>query len=178
VTDSLSQGRNAGTFTGSGEGDFANKAFVQSIALNRERYDLKLAAVDDPVKFAICGDSGSNGTMWATGTAYPDICALGCSAICGWADWDICTWAADCGLYCYAPNDGSFVANPELRKPYARHLSGVNVGYLDGHASWINSEALLMKIRDGDVQGIDNWAPTSDDASWVLSCFPDAQFLY
>ncbi|UCC68980.1 MAG: type II secretion system protein, partial [Armatimonadota bacterium] len=129
VTDSYSQERTA-------EG--AIGAFQQGIGTNSNEMGTKLAAVSDPVGFPVCGDAGVKSDAMATSIiAYPDLCNLECSSVpwCGWYDWDYCTWAADCGLYYGAPNDGSFLANPEFRKPYARHLGGVNIGYLDGHAS-------------------------------------------
>jgi prepilin-type N-terminal cleavage/methylation domain-containing protein/prepilin-type processing-associated H-X9-DG protein len=163
VTDSIVQNRIAVW----GTGVTALKPFVQSIG-TASYYDLKLVEVQDPVNFYICGDGGAQ-TAQLTGPgiiAYPDICCLECgNETCGWVDWEYCTWAADCGLYDQAPNDGSFLANPEFRKPYARHLAGVNCGFLDGHASWILSESMINKIRDGDIQGpggtIGAWGPTT-----------------
>jgi prepilin-type N-terminal cleavage/methylation domain-containing protein/prepilin-type processing-associated H-X9-DG protein len=156
-----------------------HKAFHASIGV-ASHYDMKLVEVQDPVNFYICGDGGVQ-VCQLTGlgiAAYPDICCLECSDVCGWADWEYCTWAADCGLYSIAPNDGSFLANPELRKPYSRHLGGVNVGFLDGHASWLNSDLLVKKVAEGDIEGISSWGPNSQD-EWVMECFPDAQyFLY
>jgi len=178
VTDSIEQ-RRLGTGGADQSDSDALKCFVQGIGTNAQ-YGLKLVEVQDPVRYYICGDGGVQ-TAQLTGleiAAYPDICQLGCSAICGWSDWEICTWAADCGLYNQAPNDGSFVVNTELRKPYARHMGGVNVGFLDGHAQWIHSERIYTMYNDGDLLGLDRWSPSSDDASWVLSCYPDAEFLW
>jgi len=178
VTDSIEQRRIAAEGAWQESGD-ALKCFVQGIG-TCSQYGLKLVEVEDPVHYYICGDGGVQ-TAQLTGleiAAYPDICCLGCSAICGWADWEICTWAEDCGLYSHAPNDGSFVVNPELRKPYSRHMGGVNCGFLDGHAQWIHAERMFSMWADGDLQGLDRWSPGSDDASWVLSCYPDAEFLW
>jgi prepilin-type N-terminal cleavage/methylation domain-containing protein/prepilin-type processing-associated H-X9-DG protein len=159
VTDSISQLRIAVW----GTGVSANKPFVQSIG-TASHYGLKLVEVDDPVNFYICGDGGAQ-TAQLTGlgiAAYPDICCLECgNRSCGWVDWVICTWATDCGLYDQAPNDGSFLANPELRKPYARHLGGVNCGFLDGHAQWVLSELLINKYLEGDLEGIGAWGPNT-----------------
>jgi prepilin-type processing-associated H-X9-DG protein len=174
VTDSIAQQRIAGWATGFTGG----KPFIQSIG-TASYYDMKMVEVEDPVNFYICGDGGAQ-TAQLTGigiAAYPDICSLECSGICGWADWVICTWAQDCGLYEIAPNDGSFITNPELRKPYSRHLGGVNCGFLDGHAQWMQSDLLVTKCRDGDIRGLDPWAPTAADDSWVSSCFPNAVYL-
>jgi len=146
-------------------GFYSQGIFVQGITTNENAHrGLKLVSVDDPVRFVIVGDSSLEaGTMNAGNVAYPDICVLGCAnEICGGADWEICaSEAADCGLYLYAPNDGSMLANPDLRKQYARHLGGVNLGFLDGHASWINSEALITRVRDGDISGVGEMSPNS-----------------
>jgi len=70
----------------------------------------KLVEFDDVVKVVVCGDAGSFCDALSPGLpAYHDICALeSANSMCGWADWDLCTWAAECGLYGIAPNDGSF----------------------------------------------------------------------
>jgi prepilin-type N-terminal cleavage/methylation domain-containing protein/prepilin-type processing-associated H-X9-DG protein len=159
VTDSFLQDRLAAG---------ADKSFEMSMSFNVDNaMNLKLAAVNDPVSFPICGDGGIKDDAMGLGvTMYPDICCLECSnPYCGWADWEICTWGADCGLYDIAPNNGAFLANPELRKPYTRHLGGVNLGYLDGHAAWISAQAGINKVRDGEFEGLDAWGPTSDTLS-------------
>ncbi len=155
VTDSILQGRTA---VG------AHKAFVQSIGTVYAS-GLKLVSVPDPVNAVVCGDAGVIVDDFGAGTlAYPDLCNLECSnPCCGWYDWDLCTWAVDCGLYNGAPNNGSFLANPELRKPYARHLGGINIGFLDGHAQWFNSQTVLNKIKEEDLSGVGPWGPTTDD---------------
>jgi prepilin-type processing-associated H-X9-DG protein len=169
VTDSFAQEKLAQDM---GQ-DAVQKVFAQSVGINGGIPGLKLVAVNDPVNYYICGDSGVQNDVNGLGiAAYPDICALECSSTCGWADWDYCTWAADCGLYNNAPNDGSFLANPELRKPYARHLGGVNCGFLDGHASWIHSDLLVKKVAEGDIAGIDSWGPNSVDTWDGTSCYP------
>jgi prepilin-type N-terminal cleavage/methylation domain-containing protein/prepilin-type processing-associated H-X9-DG protein len=169
VTDSIAQNRTA---------DGALKAFVTGIGVNANEMSKKIVEYRDVVKVPICGDGGVKTDGMATSiTAYPDICVLECSGIpwCDWVDWEICTWAEDCGLYNYAPNDGSFLVNPEFRKPYARHLGGVNIGYLDGHAAWINSERWLALAQEGELEGIYFWGPTSDDP---CDCGGDFPYIY
>jgi len=67
-------------------------------------------------------------------------------------DWETC--AADLASGCspiFAPP--AFLIDPNLRKPYARHLGGTNMGFLDGHASWWNSEKLLAAVAaEGPMQ--------------------------
>jgi len=106
--------------------------------------------------------------------AYADICGMDC-AYCSviedgefW-DWSDCQEDVDVGcepLMAWP----AMVTNPDLRKPWARHLGGTNLGFLDGHASWWNSERLLAKIREG--KGADNMGlvvPGNGPVSWCLA---------
>jgi len=154
--------------------------FRQSLGCNRESAGLDLRAVWNPGSYVICADTGAIGDAFGAGNlAYPDICALECAnEECGWADWVNCaSWAAACGLYTYAPMDGSFLrqgrpgtgtSGLDRRAPYARHHGGVNLGFLDGHTAWANSEYLLDQsptwggLSGGSFSGYSFWAPTSD----------------
>jgi len=56
----------------------------------------------------------------------------------------------------------------ELMKRGTRHLGGSNIGWLDGHASWMLADALLDKwaeeARDANstgAMGLWCWGPTS-----------------
>jgi len=53
-------------------------------------------------------------------------------------------------------------ANGTLRSVGKAHLGGVNVGFLDGHATWLNSEKLIAMVKDGDIEGLAQWGPVSD----------------
>ena len=159
-------------------GDVANKAFVQSIGTVYSS-GTKLVSINDPVTNVFCADAGGIDDDFGLGTlAYPDICQLECSSTCSTYDWELCASSgADCGLYLYAPNNGAFLANPELRKPFARHLGGVNIGYWDGHAAWMNSETVVSKVKDKELGMIEPWGPTSEDP-YSDSCYPTEIFLY
>jgi prepilin-type N-terminal cleavage/methylation domain-containing protein/prepilin-type processing-associated H-X9-DG protein len=157
VTDSLLQRRHASSISE----DDVHKAFLMSIGTGGQYLcDVKMVEIGDPVQYAVCGDAGIYPAAMALGiTLFPDICALECGNCAGWVDWEICTWAADCGLFDYAPNNGSFLNNPDLRKPYTRHLGGVNLGFADGHAVWASSETWLARNREGDLGGLGVWGP-------------------
>ncbi len=165
VTDSFTQMR-LGVAGESSTADAAHKAFVQSIATN-DCWGLKVVEVQDPVSFVVCGDGGSQTQDMSPGlTGWPDICNMECAGdfpyCTPWVDWVACApIAADCGLYNRAPQDGSFYRDPELRKRYTRHLGGVNLGFLDGHATWINSEAMLVKVAEGEILGLEPEGPNS-----------------
>jgi len=167
ITDSLKQLKTAMDWQTQ---QVEQKAFVQSIGVNGISTDVKLVEVDDPVRYWICGDSGSvDNTQSYALAAYPDICCLECSGL-GWTpDWEE---AIACGcdpacLQLHANGDGSMIRDPELRKPYTRHLGGVNAGFLDGHAQWYNSQALVNAVAEGEVTGLEPACPTYQD---VLDC--------
>ncbi len=157
VTDSATQGRFGVGWLESGTA--ADKVFTNGYAYSGTNVGLKLAAVQDPVNFVVFCDGGfPQGFITVNSILVPDMCALPCgNEICGWGDWDLCTWATDCGLYHLAPNDGSFLRGATYRKEYARHLGGNNFGFLDGHAQWIHAELALVKAVEGDLTGIEVW---------------------
>jgi prepilin-type N-terminal cleavage/methylation domain-containing protein/prepilin-type processing-associated H-X9-DG protein len=159
ITDSFAQGRMVSDYNIAA----AEKYFAQSIGLNIEDNDaLKLAAVEDTVSFVICGDCGMYPENWNLGNlAYTDMCAVECSNCWGWADWETCisTYAdPGCDQYVqtispawkggWAEADGYYLNNRDALRQYARHLGGTNIGYLDGHASWMNSDALVAKYAE------------------------------
>ncbi len=174
ITDSLSQ--EMMSWGDWGGDDFALKAFRNSIGWNaRGNLGRKLVSVDDPVNFIVCGDMGpEQGRMTPGNTAYPDVCALDC-AMCDaiwfddWWTWDDCAEWVEPGcdpLFAYP----EMITDPSLRKPFARHLGGVNLGFLDGHAASWNSERLLAKISEGkgeDMMGL-SYAQWSGPASWCV----------
>jgi prepilin-type N-terminal cleavage/methylation domain-containing protein/prepilin-type processing-associated H-X9-DG protein len=181
VTDSLSQNVMSWGLWGT-EDPGGAKSFRHSITYNfMTGSDLKLVEVDDPVNWVICGDGGAGTYAQPAGAyAYPDLCGLDCAACpvaCAdcWWDWDDCDEDLLSGCepnWCHP----YMVADPSLRRPYARHLGGVNLGFLDGHAAWWHSERLLAKISEGkgdDMMGLAGpWGP----ASWCAE--PGIPTLY
>jgi len=145
------------------------KAFVSSIGCNEwsgfgpgGNVDKKIVEIDDPVRYVICGDHGIEpGHMWPGNTAYPDLCCMEC-AYCdmmptgtlwdeggGGENWDWSDCAYDLAPGCvpiFAYPD--MITDPDLRRPYARHLGGVNLGFVDGHAAWWHSERLLAEVAE------------------------------
>jgi prepilin-type N-terminal cleavage/methylation domain-containing protein/prepilin-type processing-associated H-X9-DG protein len=170
VTDTLVQQRNPVPWDPSAR-DAANKTFIQSVGVNT-MHDQKLTAIQDATNFVVCSDSGANWWIFPGMTAFPDICAMECGNCAGWADWENCVdpgWTpapSDCGLYNIAPVNGAFLRDSNLRKPYTRHLGGSNIGWADGHASWMLAEAFMDKwadaARPGDYGlGLWSWGPYS-----------------
>jgi prepilin-type processing-associated H-X9-DG protein len=191
VTDSILQQRAAAAQNPGAPTSEAAKVFAQSIgviAIKDPSLGLtitKLVAVQDPTNYAVCGDCSiwPNDYCGLGQAAYPDICAAECgNEVCAWADWEACAeTGGDCGLYNTAP--ANFIVSPNFRKQYARHLGGVNIGFLDGHASWINSERLITKVGDKEILGIIPWGPNTKryGANWnhdFIDCYPGVPTLF
>jgi prepilin-type N-terminal cleavage/methylation domain-containing protein/prepilin-type processing-associated H-X9-DG protein len=167
VTDSLTQGRLAAPVGGL-ESTAASRCFVQSIAVNADpSTGVKTSAINDPASYVIVGDGSQMVTTMGPGlSAYPDLCNAECAGdmpYCDpWVDWEVCgEWAAGCGLEFHAPQDGSFYNDRQRLRYYSRHLGGVNLGFMDGHAKWMPSDTLLGMVRDGQLEGLQNSGPTS-----------------
>ena len=156
-----------------------SKLFRNSINWNwtsLSKGDLKLAAVEDPTNFIVCGDGALDpGSMQPGNAAYPDICSVQasyCSVIEDGEYWD---WS-DCAEDLAAAGCTGFpiwggpdlIDDPGLLTPRARHLGGVNLGFLDGHASWWNSQRLLVKIGEGKGQDTMGLPIYCGPASWCI----------
>jgi prepilin-type N-terminal cleavage/methylation domain-containing protein/prepilin-type processing-associated H-X9-DG protein len=180
ITDSIVQ--QALAVGGGGDQGGANdaqaiKAFRLGITWNRHVSGTKLSAVNDPVSFPICGDGGVDYTLRNIfKIAFPEICCMECAGTGlaqfgtpGWGGWPYPPdEAASCGLLdsecaaCYWLHaQADQWSSTEKRKAVTRHLGGVNVGYLDGHASWIDSVRLIARFGEGELEGVSHWCPTS-----------------
>jgi len=139
--------------------------FLQSIGVNTTVAEFETArAVADARWYVVCADGGATVDDYCTGTlAYPDVCRLECAGPGYWeADWENCPWRRQCGARAVLKT------RPELRPSYARHYGGVNIGFLDGHAAWFDSETVIAESpttenpRRGKLRGYNNWGPTTD----------------
>ncbi|MFB3881239.1 MAG: type II secretion system protein [Armatimonadota bacterium] len=191
VTDSIAQQRVASDRAAE-RNPAADKTFMQSYAVNGPSWagkgamELKLSAVDDPVAYVAVADGGAQIDTLPAGTvAFPDKCAVACP--CWGADWDECPWTEPCGV----PLDWKF--KRELLKPFARHLGGSNLGFLDGHASWWQAERILAQapqyscgcwgggVVERDLKGLHPMGPTSAANTGAIPanyCYPDMGVLY
>jgi prepilin-type N-terminal cleavage/methylation domain-containing protein/prepilin-type processing-associated H-X9-DG protein len=159
VTDTILQGRLAQDYLE--RGDAAHKAFTQSISATCKLYDRKLVEIEDPTNFVACHDSGACGDLNSVGNvAYPDLCCMeGASTWCSWVNWEsqegMCPGTEECKFH-IAPGESSpnFVTDPNELKKYTRHLGGVNLGWMDGHASWMSSEALCARYNEEATDGV------------------------
>jgi len=197
VTDSIVQQRSAVPGTTWGQaGEAANKAFVQTIASDEQNlYGVKLVQLQDVVSVPLIADGGFNRNFLSVGTmAYPDVCCQECAGIAPFM-WEWGGQAAginDCpdGSYCadcmnlHAPNAwwGPNGYDVKLRKATARHLGGINLGWADGHASWVDSQRLVSMSENGDLEA-SAWicAPFTSAEGFAANCGtppPGMEFLY
>jgi len=146
VTDSYAQGPALDWQTKKGAG------FEQTIGcLTNE--GMKPSEARDPARYLVVADVGGTSNIQWTKVihdAYPDLCradragrsdrqdVMNC-----YADWANCPWSQTCSLVTPA-----VFFDPEARKPFGRHLGGVNLGFLDGHAQWMSSEAVINNTYD------------------------------
>ncbi len=145
--------------------------FLQSIAANEIAVEKTphVNQVSDPAWLVVLADGGWSVAAFGTGTlAYPDLCHLECASdmpvdSAHWqADWENCPWSRQCGAI------ADMKRNPALRKPYARHFGGVNLGFLDGHARWMHSEKVIEESpswgnpQRGRLRGYEPWGSTLD----------------
>ncbi len=145
ITDSILQGvRDPGL---DAHGTFAQSIFINDpvgvygSGNNWLVREMKLVEVPDPVQFVIVREDASNHGIGQL--AYPDICSVECP--CCWCCGYYAGGSEDCYGWHASPEE---LADKNLLKQYTRHLGGVNLGYLDGHAAWTNSQALISKFAE------------------------------
>jgi prepilin-type processing-associated H-X9-DG protein len=142
-----------------------------------------MVEVGDAARWPVCSDGGALTRASSVGTiAYPDICCAECSGI-NYYFWDAWPPPLDCGILseacgpCRAVHAGpEFWSDESIRKGATRHLGGVNVGFLDGHAQWINSQRLCSMVGDGEIVGIPNYcAPATVSETFEGYCGSPAE---
>ncbi len=149
VTDSVTQFSEV-SYLGGGY-DSVEGQFGGSIGV-KESYstDVKTSQINDPARYVVCGDSTSP-QMWNARLDAWQVCAVqGC------ADWANCTWTQTCGIS--QDNFKQFWTDASYRSKYTRHLGGINIGFADGHASWMNSEAYMNDAPHSSCPNC-NWPP-------------------
>jgi len=125
----------------------SNGAFDQSIGTNTcDLLDTSTSQIDDAAREVVCADAGVHldfqRTSWI---AYPDMCRLDGAGGCG-SKTHVCasctySFISQCGAN--TPQYG-WDANYRQTHAHPRHLGGSNLGFADGHAKWMNSEAILF----------------------------------
>ena len=109
--------------------------------------ELKMAAIDDPVRYLVIAERGNDNTYdRVEKIAYPEVCRITLPA----ALTRGCDGDGD------PPNDITidqivdFWHDASWRNQYARHLGGNNLGFADGHAKWFPASALLAMAKEGE----------------------------
>jgi len=198
VTDSILQQRLATPLTqltGATYGE-ANKSFAQGVAVNAHYNEgVKLAQVKDSVSFVICGDGGKIADeLYSPGSiAFPDICCTECAGY-NWSAWGWPTYDANWNVECPDAAAGDCAAcvpfhamydwasSPDKQKASARHLGGLNLGFLDGHAAWWPSFRVVTAGYQGELEGVFPQCPNSSVELYRQVCeeepLPDMKFLY
>jgi prepilin-type N-terminal cleavage/methylation domain-containing protein/prepilin-type processing-associated H-X9-DG protein len=132
--------------------DAGSGAFEMSIGVIAGNLDASTSAINDPAKHLVCGDGGVHDLQAIDRTsaiAYPDACRIdqGTCRQCGTCR-DI-AGSGCCDVDCGPPRDTEdsvkAASDPMYRKTHwpPRHLGGSNLGFADGHAKWMGSEAIL-----------------------------------
>ena len=135
--------------------DMGPGAFEYNYNTLYDNRELKTSQITDPARWLVVTEIGAMDGMnfFSPGVAYPDICKLGCATsnpaypdcINAMATWETCSWATECGA-----GDPRLGSDVTYRKEFitTRHLGGVNLGFADGHASWMMSEAVMIGVPD------------------------------
>jgi prepilin-type processing-associated H-X9-DG protein len=114
---------------------------VWSIGVPRSNTDLKMSAISDAAKRVVCADAGYDMEFYRTSRfAYPDRYGVEKAACRYGREWT-CDQAQDCGAW-----NPLFQLDTNYRKVNGntRHLGGSNIGFADGHAQWMSSEAIMF----------------------------------
>jgi prepilin-type N-terminal cleavage/methylation domain-containing protein/prepilin-type processing-associated H-X9-DG protein len=146
ITDSYAQEACVAVSSSSGGKEGAQGAFVQWIGTPLMNRDLSTAAIRDPARHVVCGDSAYDLEPYRSSRfAYPDVYGTE-KAACRYpvCDWGNCPDTRYCGA-----EDPRFQVDPNFRKTNAhpRHLGGSNIGFADGHAAWMHSETIMFRAE-------------------------------
>jgi len=178
VTDSFVQGMASTGVTGGTGGAEAN-AFVQGIAVCDNLHWETSNSIQDVSRYIAIADSGIEQQGWNLWSiAWPDvrICGLsygsdGVSACgtdpgcCQTADPDNCAGTGACGMT--YDMKLAWYTDVQLRKSRTRHMGGVNLGFVDGHAKWYSSEYIATHCRRSRTRP---WRATAPAGPATASC--------
>ena len=123
-------------------------------------YDKSTSEMNDIAKWVVVADAGLNYIInfdQTDAVAYPDACRLkrqGCNPTCGY-DPATCTGPASTDHCAPAYGDWRIATDPTYRKAQfpPRHMGGSNLGFGDGHAKWMNAEAILFDGQNSSGYG-------------------------
>jgi prepilin-type N-terminal cleavage/methylation domain-containing protein/prepilin-type processing-associated H-X9-DG protein len=133
--------------------EFSEGAFREDLCGLGMNYGLKTGTITDPARWLSVVEVGVDDKIYTTSQiVYPDKCGVPCTS-CDWAPTEVnpdCPWTQDCLAY-----GADYVLDSQYRKDHvkARHLGGVNLGFADGHAKWMSSEAIIAGSIDHPLRG-------------------------
>ncbi len=168
ITDSVLQQSMAWIDSRHGAGGGSVKTFVQNIGVGAENfYDRKLVEFQDVAHVPVCADSGMSGSFLSIGNmAYPDTCCAECAGIApfAWVWGGAAAGISPCpdGTYCpecyemHAVNTwwNANGFDDDAMKASTRHLGGTNIGWADGHATWVAAQRLCSMADDEEIEGV------------------------
>jgi prepilin-type processing-associated H-X9-DG protein len=190
VTDSMSQAMMAGPGTqGMAELTEAHKAFTMGLS-NAEQnfYGTKMVEFNDVAHVPVVADGGLKAGFVSPATmAYPDICCPECAGVAGAGAWSWITTGCPDGTYCpecsnlHAPVL-FFNESPDAwKRAGERHLGGSNIGWADGHATWVPAQRLCAMTDDGEVEGVGLICDGTSVEGYRANCgdpLPGMEFLF
>jgi len=144
-----------------------------TIGCSEHLADTKMAAIDDPVNWVVCGD-----VCMSTSVA---LVTQSLFETCGWcapADWEYCPWTENCGLN--ESQSAEFWGSTDYQRSFTRHLGGSNFGFADGHVAWWNAYSMLDRCAtimtfdadwncSGHLTGMDRDIYGFNDSCWFPS---------
>jgi prepilin-type processing-associated H-X9-DG protein len=116
----------------------------------------KLSQIGDASSAVVVADGSFSITRqpWAAAIAYPDTCgnpSYPCDSK-GWGPQLQCFWSAGVDITSQSQFD-DFLAGGQTEKSSTRHLGGINIGFVDGHAAWMPSRELVAKFNANELYG-------------------------
>jgi len=171
VTDSIIQQRMAAPGSqGAATTDIANKTFVMGLA-TADLPDVKMVSLQNVAAVPVVSDGGMKSFVSVPTMAYPDICCAECSGVkaIAWGgtpespcqDGFPCDEEGSCGAL---HTSYQWATNPNIKKASTRHLGGSNIGFADGHATWIQSERLIAMSDEQELEMV-GWICTGPPGS-------------
>jgi len=138
-------------------------------AFNEDNREMKLASIDDSVKYILVAERGVKPNWWCIEQiAFPDLCRVklgdvinrdGCSVTC---DDPV---ESGCGIWWEDVED--FWGDGSWQSQHTRHLGGNTLGFVDGHAKWWPAQAM--------VAAAGTWRDPNPGLDGVnCLCLPDA----
>jgi prepilin-type N-terminal cleavage/methylation domain-containing protein/prepilin-type processing-associated H-X9-DG protein len=138
VTDSLIQEFDPASGAILGAQLSSQRGFVQNYMVPSRSYGIKLSQIPNASSWLAIIETGAVAQDWGlAGAVYPDLCR---GTVCQGVDTSVPDYPASCGV---SVGCTWTVQLYKERSKSARHLGGVNLGFLDGHAKWWNSEAAM-----------------------------------